>query len=548
MVLPLGVWSALHGGEHAWRRLYDVTEGRDITSPVGRCPCERVDVPRAPSDAARSCPPGAPCRRRTDTHPSRAARSQCPLLTVSATGARPHAPSHSHERLVRVRGRRVVLWALPFTVTAYYFVTEVGMSPLELVLVGTVSSPCSSSRCRRGSSPTRLAAALDRDQERRHECCVRGGRRVRGSGRSWRPTPSGASAGRLHERRDGRVARGRGGRRAPDGRVPPRRAGRTLVHRARDRRGIGLALVDIGSRSCSAESERSPSPCSMRAGCPGLALAPAARGRGVGAHGAHRARGRGSCARDPLSRSSASPPSWACGRVLRPALASARTSAAVDRRSSTRSSGSASSALSDASLDRRRRAPGPAATRLAGDRGQALGWLYASLAVSSFVFALAGSLWLAVLGSYRIFVAARWPAALHRVAEPERRRLDRPASSLTSTRRTRPGSDGRPRISTLGTVTSIRVALVAAHRRPAALGFLRVAIRRTGRNASLPLRRSRVIVSRMFFEATGPRAGRPPPGLFSFRERMMAGRNRRRPLDDGGSRLPTSSVASRKPC
>jgi DHA3 family tetracycline resistance protein-like MFS transporter len=29
-------------------------------------------------------------------------------------------------------------WALVFTVTAYYFVTEVGMSPLELVLVGTV--------------------------------------------------------------------------------------------------------------------------------------------------------------------------------------------------------------------------------------------------------------------------------------------------------------------------------------------------------------------------------------------------------------------------
>jgi DHA3 family tetracycline resistance protein-like MFS transporter len=30
------------------------------------------------------------------------------------------------------------LWATVFTVTAYYFVTEVGMSPLELVLVGTV--------------------------------------------------------------------------------------------------------------------------------------------------------------------------------------------------------------------------------------------------------------------------------------------------------------------------------------------------------------------------------------------------------------------------
>ena len=30
------------------------------------------------------------------------------------------------------------LWSLVFTVTAYYFVTEVGMSPLELVLVGTV--------------------------------------------------------------------------------------------------------------------------------------------------------------------------------------------------------------------------------------------------------------------------------------------------------------------------------------------------------------------------------------------------------------------------
>ena len=44
----------------------------------------------------------------------------------------------SLERLVRVRGRHVLLWALPFTVTAYYFVTEVGMSPLELVLVRTV--------------------------------------------------------------------------------------------------------------------------------------------------------------------------------------------------------------------------------------------------------------------------------------------------------------------------------------------------------------------------------------------------------------------------
>jgi DHA3 family tetracycline resistance protein-like MFS transporter len=30
------------------------------------------------------------------------------------------------------------LWSLPFTVTAYYFVTEVGMNPLQLVLVGTV--------------------------------------------------------------------------------------------------------------------------------------------------------------------------------------------------------------------------------------------------------------------------------------------------------------------------------------------------------------------------------------------------------------------------
>jgi DHA3 family tetracycline resistance protein-like MFS transporter len=30
------------------------------------------------------------------------------------------------------------LWTLVFTVTAYYFVTEVGMSPLQLVLVGTV--------------------------------------------------------------------------------------------------------------------------------------------------------------------------------------------------------------------------------------------------------------------------------------------------------------------------------------------------------------------------------------------------------------------------
>jgi DHA3 family tetracycline resistance protein-like MFS transporter len=113
----------------------------------------------------------------------------------------------------------------------------------------------------------------------------------------------------------------------------------------------------------------------------------------------------------------------------------------------------------------------------------ALGWLYASLAVSSLVFALAGNLWLAVLGSYGIYVAREvaeplFTAWLNRSVDDSTVR----ATTLSIVNQADAVGQwtGGPAIGALGTVTSIRVALVGATAcLVPALAFLRVAIRRT---------------------------------------------------------------------
>ena len=59
------------------------------------------------------------------------------VLAVRTTGA-PHACVVSPPTVwYAYEAVSSFAWALAFTVTAVYFVTEVGMSPLELVLVGT---------------------------------------------------------------------------------------------------------------------------------------------------------------------------------------------------------------------------------------------------------------------------------------------------------------------------------------------------------------------------------------------------------------------------
>ena len=91
--------------------------------------------------------------------------------------------------------------------------------------------------------------------------------------------------------------------------------------------------------------------------------------------------------------------------------------------------------------------------------------LYAILAASSFVFALAGELWLAVLGSYGIFVARQvsgplFMSWLNRSIDDSSVR----ATTLSIVNQADAVGQwtGGPAIGALGTVTSIRVALVAA--------------------------------------------------------------------------------------
>ena len=204
-----------------------------------------------------------------------------------------------------------------------------------------------------------------------------------------------------------------------------------------------------GSRSCSARSGRSRWPCSTRAGCPRRGSRPRRLGQGAFAHMAHTGRaGAGSCARDLLLAFTALP-SWACGASPTTGSGSAPDRgrrAATDRRADPvvwfGILGVSGTLLSIA-------VAAPVGRRLEhGSRAtvaRALGWLYASLAVSSLCFARRGLARRArLVRDLRRAPGGR--AALHRVAEPERRRLDRPRDDALYRqpgRRDRP-VDGRP--------------------------------------------------------------------------------------------------------
>lgn len=113
--------------------------------------------------------------------------------------------------------------------------------------------------------------------------------------------------------------------------------------------------------------------------------------------------------------------------------------------------------------------------------GRALTWLYASLALSSFVFAFAGSLWLALLGSCGIFVTRQVAgpllmAWLNRSVDDSTVR----ATTLSIVNQADAVGQwtGGPALGALGTVTSIRIALTTATAcLVPALGFLRAATR-----------------------------------------------------------------------
>jgi len=113
--------------------------------------------------------------------------------------------------------------------------------------------------------------------------------------------------------------------------------------------------------------------------------------------------------------------------------------------------------------------------------GQTLTSLNAALALSSFVFAFAGSLWLALLGSYGILVTRQVSGPLF--AAWLNRSVDDSAVRATTLSIVNQADavgqwTGGPAIGALGTVTSIRIALVAATAcLVPAVGFLRSATR-----------------------------------------------------------------------
>ncbi len=111
---------------------------------------------------------------------------------------------------------------------------------------------------------------------------------------------------------------------------------------------------------------------------------------------------------------------------------------------------------------------------------RALSVLYAVLAASSLVFALAGSLWPALLGSYGIFVAREvsgplFMAWLNRSIDDSSVRAT--TLSIVSQADAVGQWTGGPAIGALGTVTSIRVALA----------FLRRASRHEARSPLTPV-------------------------------------------------------------
>ncbi len=188
------------------------------------------------------------------------------------------------------------LGALAFTVTAVYYVTDVGMSPLQLVLVGTLMEVVDlrRSRCRRGSSRTPIRAASRSSigtfvmgvaviALRRSRRRVADPRRERTVGVRLH----------VHEWRVRRLARRRGGAERLAARVPPRSPGR--ARRARSRasaRALRLRSSTSGSRSSSrARGDRARDGLRARDARDGLHTAPA-RGAGlVRTNGAHRRTG-----------------------------------------------------------------------------------------------------------------------------------------------------------------------------------------------------------------------------------------------------------------
>jgi DHA3 family tetracycline resistance protein-like MFS transporter len=138
------------------------------------------------------------------------------------------------------------LGMLAFTVTAVYYVTEVGMSPLQLVLVGTLmevaifvfevpTGVVADTYSRRlsiviGTAVIGLAVILfgafgDAVADHR-------GRRALGLRYTLRAAPS-------------TLARGRGGTATPRRRLPARRAGRPHRSLAGIGASVGLAIIDL---------------------------------------------------------------------------------------------------------------------------------------------------------------------------------------------------------------------------------------------------------------------------------------------------------------
>ena len=326
------------------------------------------------------------------------------------------------------------LGMLAFTVTAVYYVTEVGMSPLQLVLVGTLMEVSIFVF----EVPTGIVADIYSRRLSIVDRHVRDGHRGDAVRRPRRrvadPRRERALGLRLHvhERRLRCLARRRGRPGAPGGRLPARRPGRPRRGARRDRRERRPgASSTSGCRSSSPAPGRSLLALFLALDdARDRLLAAAARGarlvRPDGAHREGRASGSSGPGR-PCSRSSGSRPSRACG--ARATTGSGRrtssaTSACLRSAASTPSSGSASSA--PARSCSRSRSPRPLGKRIerAGleTMARTLFWLDASLLVSALVFGLAGQFWLALAAYFAVGLARNVAQAdLPDLAQPQRR-------------------------------------------------------------------------------------------------------------------------------
>lgn len=386
------------------------------------------------------------------------------------------------------------LWALPFTVAAYYFVTEVGMSPLELVLVGTVMEVS----IFLFEVPTGIVADTT---SRRLSIVV--GNVIMGLafvvvgvfagvwpillgyalwGLGWTFTSGAMDAWLADEIGEGHVTR-----------VYLRGA---QVSRAFTVAGtvasVVLALVDLRLPIVLGGVGTVALAAFYAAWMPETRFAPAPReGRGALAHMAHTGRAGARLVRSRPALlailgsvaffgmwSESYDRLWQAHLVEDVGLPSLAGLDPVVWFGIIGVVGTLLSIVVAVPVGRRLEQGSVAAV------ARALTWLNASLTVSSLVFALAGSLWLALLGSYGIFVARQvagplFAAWLNRSIEDSAVR----ATTLSIVNQADAVGQwtGGPAIGALGTVTSIRVALVGATAcLVPAVGFLRVATRRDG--------------------------------------------------------------------